>query len=211
MRAEITNLTPYSRDRAARRRARARSVGGCMHMRAAARMRVTRRRCVAVCVCAHVRRCAERASGGMVPRALSFPGTAGPVSRPVTRVCVCFLTSYSLLSPTSLPPAAGPCGRMPSRVVYVRFGLRRSCDGVCAVGVRAGAVGSLLRPSPLSPKSSTAVQRSDRGTGSVRVATRRRGRAEGERPPLRASGAALHEEGGVDSAFKRAWRHSLAD
>ena len=124
------------------------------------------------------------------------------------------LFPYSLLlslSPPSLPPAAGPCGRMPSRVVYVRFGLRRSCDGVCAVGVRAGAVGSLLRPSPLSPKSSTAVQRSDRGTGSVRVATRRRGRAEGERPPLRASGAALHEEGGVDSAFKRAWRHSLAD
>ena len=34
-------------------------------------------------------------------------------------------------------------------------------------------------------------------------------RAEGERPPLRASGAALHEEGGVDSAFKRTC-HSLA-
>ena len=145
-------------------------------------------------------------------RKMTFRHSRVDVSRPVTRVCVCFLTPYSSLSlPPSLPPAAGPCGRMPSRVVYVRFGLRRSCDGVCAVGVRAGAVGSLLRPSPLSPKSSTAVQRSDRGTGSVRVATRRRGRAEGERPPLRASGAALHEEGGVDSAFKRAWRHSLAD
>ena len=39
---------------------------------------------------------------------------------------------------------------MPSSVVYVRFGLRRDCDGECAVGVRAGAAGSPLHPSPLS-------------------------------------------------------------
>ena len=46
---------------------------------------------------------------------------------------------------------------MPSSVVYVRFGLRRDCDGECAVGVRAGAAGSPLHPSPLSAKSPDVV------------------------------------------------------
>ena len=45
--------------------------------------------------------------------------------------------------PLSLPPAAGPCGRLPSCVVYVRVGLRRGCHGECAVCVRAGVAGSL--------------------------------------------------------------------
>ena len=50
--------------------------------------------------------------------------------------------------PSLPPPAAGPCGRLPSCIVYVRVGLRRGCHGECAVGVRAGAAGSLLPPSP---------------------------------------------------------------
>ena len=74
-------------------------------------------------------------------------------ARKTVCVCVCMCVERGaaghLLSSSLPPPAAGPCGRLPSCVVYVRFGLRRGCHGECAVGVQAGAAGSLLPPSLL--------------------------------------------------------------